>query len=66
MNLVTRAKRPRAARKPAAKTTISSVSRINPTLRRPGKQNFRVRAYDVSPEGCKVELVDRPDLRGHE
>ncbi|MEO8547244.1 MAG: PilZ domain-containing protein [Sphingomicrobium sp.] len=32
------------------------------TLRRPGKQNFRVRAYDISPEGCKVELIDRPEV----
>jgi hypothetical protein len=32
------------------------------TLRRPGKQNYRVRAYDVSPEGCKVELIDRPEV----
>ena len=32
------------------------------TLRRPGKQNFRVRAFDVSPEGCKVELIDRPEV----
>ena len=32
------------------------------TLRRPGKQNFRVPAFDVSPEGCKVEFVDRPEV----
>jgi len=31
------------------------------TLRRPGKHNFRVRAFDISNEGCKVEFIDRPD-----
>ncbi len=31
-------------------------------LRRTGKQNYRARAYDVSPDGCKVELIDRPEI----
>lgn len=32
------------------------------TFRRAGKLNFRVRIYDVSPEGCRAEFVDRPEL----
>ncbi len=29
-------------------------------LRRLGQNNYRVRLFDLSPEGCKVELVERP------
>lgn len=29
-------------------------------LRRPGQHNYRVRAYDASPLGCKLEFVERP------
>ena len=32
------------------------------TLRRIGKSNFRVTVNDASPEGCKVELVERPSI----
>jgi hypothetical protein len=35
------------------------------SLRRLGKLNYRARVFDLSPEGCKVELVDRPELREH-
>jgi hypothetical protein len=35
------------------------------SLRRLGKLNYRVTVFDVSPEGCKVELVDRPRLEEH-
>jgi hypothetical protein len=35
------------------------------SLRRLGKLNYRVRVYDISPEGCKVELVDKPRLEEH-
>lgn len=31
-------------------------------MRRAGKGQFQVRVYDVSPDGCKAEFVDRPDL----
>src|SRR4051812_13795993 len=31
-------------------------------MRRLGKLNYRVRVYDISAEGCKVELVDKPRL----
>ena len=31
-------------------------------LRRAGGFPFRVRIYDLSPQGCKVEFVERPQL----
>jgi hypothetical protein len=32
------------------------------SLRRPGQKHYRVRAYDASPHGCKLEFVERPEL----
>ena len=29
-------------------------------MRRIGQNNYRVRLYDLSPEGCRVELIERP------
>jgi hypothetical protein len=31
-------------------------------LRRPGKSNYRVRVFDLSADGCKLEFIERPDL----
>jgi hypothetical protein len=31
-------------------------------LRRTGQPNYRVRAFDASPYGCKLEFVERPRL----
>ena len=31
-------------------------------MRRAGKTHFRVHIYDISPDGCKAEFVDRPEL----
>lgn len=31
-------------------------------LRRSGQNNYRVRVYDLSPHGCKLEFVERPRL----
>lgn len=31
-------------------------------MRRLGKLRYRVRVYDVSPSGCRVELVDQPKV----
>lgn len=33
------------------------------TLRRHGRQNFRVHVYDASAHGCKVEFVERPEAQ---
>jgi hypothetical protein len=35
------------------------------SMRRLGKLNYRVRVFDISPEGCKVELIDKPRLQEH-
>jgi len=35
------------------------------TLRRRGKTGFRVTVTDISPEGCKVALVERPCVDEH-
>ena len=35
------------------------------SLRRLGKLNYQVTVYDISPTGCKVELVDQPRLEEH-
>jgi hypothetical protein len=32
------------------------------SLRRVGRQTYRARVFDISPEGCKVEFVERPRL----
>jgi hypothetical protein len=32
------------------------------SLRRAGKLHFRVRIYDLCPNGCKAEFIDRPEI----
>jgi hypothetical protein len=32
------------------------------TLRRSGQLNYRVRLHDVTPDGCKAEFVERPQI----
>jgi hypothetical protein len=31
-------------------------------IRRSGGRSFRVRLFDLSPQGCKMEFVERPDV----
>ena len=31
-------------------------------LRRSGQMNYRVSIHDISPLGCKLEFIDRPQL----
>jgi hypothetical protein len=35
------------------------------SLRRLGQNNYSVRVNDLSPDGCKVELVERPRVGEH-
>ena len=35
------------------------------TLRRPGKSTYRVRVFDASPEGCRLEFIERPEFGEH-
>jgi hypothetical protein len=50
--------------KPASQRAERAAERIpvgvDITLRRVGGTNYRVRVNDLSPEGCRVELVERP------
>lgn len=32
------------------------------TLRRPGQNGHRVRIFDISPQGARLEFVERPSL----
>jgi hypothetical protein len=34
-------------------------------MRRLGRAKYRLRMFDISPEGCKVELVERPTIGEH-
>ena len=35
------------------------------SMRRLGKHTFRVQVFDVSPDGCKLELIDKPRVDEH-
>lgn len=52
---------------PAAQKRLSRASKrtevtAEVALRRPGRSSNRVRVLEVSVSGCKLELVDRPDV----
>lgn len=42
-----------------------TVTTAEVSLRRLGKHTFKVQVFDVSPDGCKVELVDKPRVDEH-
>ena len=52
--------RPKQPRKSARVAIDAEV-----TMRRLGKINYRVRLFDASLEGCKVELVEKPRIGEH-
>ena len=54
------AKRPSRISSPRRHERVSVEAEV--TLRRSGRLSFRVRIYDISPEGCRAEFVDRPEL----
>lgn len=39
-----------------------AASSIEVGVRRSGGHCFRVRLFDLSPKGCKMEFVERPDI----
>lgn len=47
----------RVERNAARIDTVATV-----TFRRVGKSRFKVAVHDLSPHGCKVELVERPQI----
>jgi hypothetical protein len=49
-----------ASKKPRRHERVSVEGEV--TMRRSGKVSFRVHIYDLSPEGCKAEFVERPEL----
>jgi hypothetical protein len=49
-----------SARQPRRHERISVSGEVS--MRRAGRANFKVHVYDLSPDGCKAEFVDRPDL----
>lgn len=48
---------------PRASSRVPLTAEV--TMRRLGHANFRVRVFDFSPRGCKVELIERPNDREH-
>lgn len=51
-------------KKPSPRGNRTSVS-AEVSLRRLGQNNYRVRVNDLSPEGCRVELVELPRIGEH-
>lgn len=49
-----------ASKKPRRHERVSVEGEV--TMRRVGKLSFRVHIYDLSPDGCKAEFVERPQL----
>ena len=47
--------RPHVSRKSSRLTLTAEVR-----LRRIGGSNYRVNVFDLSPQGCRIELIDRP------
>lgn len=52
--------------RPAAPATPRKSVRVGleaeVVLRRTGQSNYRVQVHDASPDGCKLEFVERPRL----
>jgi hypothetical protein len=57
MRQVTRVPGPQEERRSQRIATNAEV-----ILRRSGRHHYRVRVYDASCHGCKVEFVERPSL----
>lgn len=50
-------------RSPRQNERISLAANVS--LRRLGQNSYRVRVNDLSPEGCKVDLVEQPRIDEH-
>lgn len=51
-----------AGRYQGRRSTERAAISADAVLRRPGQNNYRVHAYDISPSGCRVEFVERPAI----
>lgn len=49
-----------ASKQPRSHQRVSVEGQV--MMRRAGKVSFRVHVYDLSPDGCKAEFVERPEL----
>lgn len=52
---------PDKGRQPRRSKRVAVTAEV--TLRRHGRQNFRVQVFDASAHGCKVEFVERPEAK---
>jgi hypothetical protein len=48
--------------RPERRTDLRHPVRADASLRREGSGNYRVRVFDMSRNGCKVEIVERPHV----
>jgi hypothetical protein len=48
---------------PSARRSERTALDATVSLRRSGKLNYRVRVFDASLHGCRVEFVDRPSIQ---
>jgi hypothetical protein len=49
-----------AAKEPTPRASERAEVAAEVRLRRLGQNNYSVRIFDISPEGCRVETVERP------
>jgi hypothetical protein len=49
---------PQAAQTPRGYERIEITAKLS--LRRPGRQQYLARLFDIAPTGCKVEFIERP------
>ncbi len=47
---------------PRERRSARTSLRAEVQLRRSGHHHYIVNVYDISPEGCRIEFVDRPRL----
>jgi hypothetical protein len=56
----TEALEPAQPQKPRSHERVTIDGQIS--LRRPGRQQFQGRVFDMTPSGCKVEFIERPKV----
>jgi hypothetical protein len=54
-----------AEKKQRTRGSDRALLSVDVSLRRLGQNNYRVKVTDVSAEGCKVDLVERPRIGEH-
>ena len=63
--LVFKPEEPEAKRQQHPRSSERTALSAEVVIRRLGKANFRVRVFDLSPQGCKVELIELPGIGEH-